>query len=70
VAACTAERLDGLPGKMLGDGLVPVPSALGQHRQVAWRLAFDDTATIVKLGHLALQTDPRVLAQLQAWLGD
>jgi len=50
------------------DGLVPLNSALGRHRDAARRLAFHDRAVIEGPGHLALQTEPAVLAQLQAWL--
>ncbi len=56
------------PAHWLGDGLVPVASALGRHREAARRLAFADTALFPALGHLALQTDAAVLAQLRAWL--
>jgi pimeloyl-ACP methyl ester carboxylesterase len=68
VAATTAKRPSGPPARWLGDGLVPVASALGQHREAARRLAFTDTAVFTGLGHLALQTDAAVLRQLQAWL--
>lgn len=68
VAATTAKSPDGPPARWLGDGLVPVASALGQHRETARRLAFTDTALITGLGHLALQTDPAVLRRLQDWL--
>jgi pimeloyl-ACP methyl ester carboxylesterase len=68
VAATTAKKPSGPPARWLGDGLVPVASALGQHREAARRLAFTDTALFTGLGHLALQTDPAVLAQLQDWL--
>ncbi|MEO6281563.1 alpha/beta hydrolase [Roseateles sp.] len=53
---------------LLGDGLVTVASALGQHRETVRRLAFTDTASFPGLGHLALQTDAAVLRQLQDWL--
>lgn len=68
VAATTARRPSGPPARWLGDGLVPVASALGQHREQARRLAFTDTAVFSGLGHLGLQTDAAVLAQLCAWL--
>ena len=68
VAATTAKKASGSPARWLGDGLVPVASALGQHREAARRLAFTDTALFTGLGHLALQTDAAVLQQLQAWL--
>lgn len=68
VAATTAKKPSGPPARWLGDGLVPVASALGRHREAARRLDFSDTAVFTGLGHLALQIDPAVLAQLQAWL--
>lgn len=68
VAATTTKKPSGSPARWLGDGLVPVASALGQHRSAARRLAFTDTALFTGLGHLALQTDAAVLQQLQHWL--
>jgi len=68
VAATTSRKPAGAPARWLGDGLVPVASALGQHRSPARRLAFTDTALFTGLGHLALQTDSAVLQQLQQWL--
>ncbi|MFT7722470.1 MAG: alpha/beta fold hydrolase [Roseateles sp.] len=68
VAATTARAPAGPPARWLGDGLVPVASALGQHRDPARRLRFTDTACFPGLGHLGLQTDPAVLARLRAWL--
>jgi hypothetical protein len=67
-AATTARKLSGPPARRLGDGLVPVASALGQHREAARRLAFTDTAVFTGLGHLGLQTDAAVLQQLKDWL--
>lgn len=68
VAATTSKKANGSPARWLGDGLVPVASALGQHRSPARRLAFTDTALFTGLGHLGLQTDAAVLRQLQDWL--
>ncbi|WP_082532506.1 lipase family alpha/beta hydrolase [Pelomonas sp. Root1237] len=68
VAATTSKSASGSPARWLGDGLVPVASALGQHRSPARRLAFTDTALFTGLGHLGLQTDAAVLDQLQRWL--
>lgn len=68
VAATTSKKATGSPARWLGDGLVPVASALGQHRSPARRLAFTDTALFTGLGHMALQTDAAVLKQLQDWL--
>lgn len=68
IAATTARKPAGPPARWLGDGLVPVASALGQHREAARRLAFTDTAVFTGLGHLGLQTDAAVLQQLTDWL--
>ncbi len=68
VAATTAKSPSGPPSQWLGDGLVPVASALGRHREAVRRLAFTDTALFTGLGHLALQTDAAVLQQLKTWL--
>jgi len=55
---------------LLGDGLVPVDSALGRHKQAARNLGFDSKRQWVAqgLGHLDLLGHPDVLAQLRAWL--
>uniref|UniRef100_UPI00192A2126 PGAP1-like alpha/beta domain-containing protein n=1 Tax=Escherichia coli TaxID=562 RepID=UPI00192A2126 len=52
VAATTASQPSGPPARWLGDGLVPVASALGRHRDPARRLTFTDTAIVAALGHL------------------
>lgn len=42
IAGVAAEHESGLPARLVGDGLVPLASALGQHRQPAFQLAFDE----------------------------
>lgn len=58
-----AGRLPGA-GRVLGDGLVTVASALGTRAG----LRFTNTRVIDGLGHLALMHDPAVRAQLIEWL--
>jgi hypothetical protein len=61
---------DGQPGhKLLGDGLVPVDSALGRHTQARRTLAFEPGRQWVGagLGHLDLLGHGDVAAQLKAW---
>jgi len=60
----------GLKGRLLGDGLVPVASALGQHRDRVRRLAFaaDRRAVVHGANHMELLSHPAVAAQLQHWL--
>ncbi|QPF75589.1 alpha/beta hydrolase [Roseateles sp. DAIF2] len=71
IAATTAGNPAGLPARLLGDGLVPVASALGRHREAARRLDFppDHQWVLAGAGHLALQTHPAVLTKLREWLG-
>ncbi len=55
----------------LGDGLVPLPSALGEHEESHRRLApgRDGEVILFQTHHLALLHDPRVRRQIVAWLG-
>jgi hypothetical protein len=59
-----------LSDQLLGDGLVPLDSALGRHRQAARTLAFDAGRQWVGqgLGHLDLLGHADVAAQLRAWM--
>lgn len=55
-------------GKLAGDGLVPVDSALGRHRNPKLTLAFDDTWIGFGMGHLDLLARDEVDAVLRSWL--
>ncbi|WP_254425639.1 triacylglycerol lipase [Polaromonas sp. A23] len=57
--------------EVLGDGLVPLSSALGQHTEPARQLAFppDRQWIAVETGHMALLHSPAVYGQLKRWLG-
>jgi pimeloyl-ACP methyl ester carboxylesterase len=70
VAATTAARRSALAERLLGDGLVPLRSALGQHPQIAHRLAFSEANQRVFFGmnHFELLQHPEVVAQVVAWL--
>lgn len=70
VAACLGPSADGLKARLLGDGLVPVDSALGQHRDPDRRLAFagDRQALVRDTGHLDLLSSAEVYRQLKDWL--
>jgi hypothetical protein len=65
-AAGAGARLDAA----LGDGLVPLASALGQHADPARSLAFPPERQwiAVDTGHIALMHSPQVAAQLLRWL--
>ncbi len=56
---------------LLGDGLVPLPSALGRHADPARCLDFPTERQWVAAGtgHIALLHSPQVYAQIKRWLG-
>jgi PGAP1-like protein len=58
-------------GGLLGDGLVPVASALGRHANPALTLAFpiENQYVAYATGHMALLKSPAIAAQLVRWLG-
>jgi pimeloyl-ACP methyl ester carboxylesterase len=70
IAGAIGTEAGALREKLLGDGLVPVPSALGQHRVKARDLNFAPGHTWVGQGinHLDLLDRAEVLAQLRSWL--
>lgn len=69
-AATLSTRMDGPRTRWIGDGLVPVPSALGQHEDPARALRVPAThrRVFTRLGHMDLLTHPDVYAQIRAWL--
>lgn len=60
-----------LKARVLGDGLVPVASALGRHREPARRLDFPDDSQVVldDTGHLDLLSSAKAFEALKHWLG-
>jgi pimeloyl-ACP methyl ester carboxylesterase len=60
----------GVRDKLLGDGLVPVASALGKHRLARRTLKFAPAHQRVfeRTGHLQLLSSPEVFEQLRDWL--
>ncbi|HEU5296623.1 MAG TPA: alpha/beta hydrolase [Burkholderiaceae bacterium] len=68
VAASLGSSTDQLKSKLLGDGLVPVASALGRHGAPDRRLAFADEAVVHETGHLDLLSSAEVFGLLRQWL--
>ena len=68
IAGTTALAAAG--GKLPGDGLVPVDSALGQHATAALTLAFPKAHQWIACGtgHLALLSKAEVYAKIESWL--
>lgn len=69
-AAVRAAKRGLLSERLVGDGLVPLDSALGRHRDAERTLAIPKHRQWVgfKMGHLELLNHPGVYSQLHAWL--
>ncbi len=69
-AATLAERRGAIAERLLGDGLVPLDSALGLHPDPARTLELPKTRQWIGygMGHLELLSRPEVYAQLSKWL--
>jgi pimeloyl-ACP methyl ester carboxylesterase len=72
VAASLAKRRSLLSDRLLGDGLVPLDSALGRHKDAARSLGIPATQQwiVYEVGHLELLSSFEVYAQLRKWLQD
>ena len=59
-----------LKDRLLGDGLVPVASALGKHRLARRTLKFppEHQRVFERVDHLQLLSDAAVFEQLRDWL--
>jgi pimeloyl-ACP methyl ester carboxylesterase len=70
VAATLAERRGVIAERLLGDGLVPLDSALGRHSDPARTLELPKQRQWIGygMGHLELLSRPEVYAQLSTWL--
>jgi hypothetical protein len=70
VAATMAQKPGRLHHSLIGDGLVPLASALGEHRRPSLALRVPDTHRLVVAvcGHLELLSHEQVYAQLHRWL--
>ena len=70
VAAPTAAGPSALADRLIGDGLVPLRSALGQHDDVRRNLAFAKESQWIayRTNHMALRSRPEVTEQIVRWL--
>jgi len=70
LAATLGKNAGDVGDRLLGDGLVPVDSALGRHDDAGRQLVFPPECQWVAtgLGHLDLLSHAEVYAQLRAWL--
>ncbi len=70
VAATTAAKRGTLADRLIGDGLVPLHSALGQHHNARRNLKFAKTSQRIffRMNHTALLSSPDVYRQMLQWL--
>jgi pimeloyl-ACP methyl ester carboxylesterase len=70
MAASLGDRRGLVADRLVGDGLVPLDSALGRHRNPARALRIPKERRWIgyRMGHLELLHRPEVYAQLRSWL--
>jgi pimeloyl-ACP methyl ester carboxylesterase len=70
IAATTGKVAGDLSARLIGDGIVPLASALGRHANPRRALAFDPSRQWVAhdTGHLDLLSRPEVYAQIRRWM--
>ena len=70
IAATTGRKVGDLSDRFLGDGLIPLRSALGRHKKSALTLSFPEAQQWVGYGmnHLGLLSQPEVYEEIRRWL--
>ncbi|QOY96519.1 alpha/beta hydrolase [Massilia sp. UMI-21] len=70
IAGSTGRRLGDMRERVLGDGLVPLDTALGRHPDPAYTLRFPEAHTWIAFGihHLDLLSRVEVYQRIRAWL--
>ncbi len=70
IAATIGKRAGHLSNRLIGDGIVPLESALGHHANPGLALTFEESRQWVahRTNHLDLLSRPAVYAQIKRWL--
>jgi hypothetical protein len=70
VAATLAAKRSAVADRLVGDGLVPLPSALGHHENADRQLHFASAQQLLvyRTSHMQLLSSPQVTQQLLKWL--
>jgi pimeloyl-ACP methyl ester carboxylesterase len=70
IAASTGKSAGALPERLIGDGIVPLESALGHHANPKLAIDFEPSRQWVAYGthHLDLLSRPEVYAHIKIWL--
>ena len=68
--AATTEKTDGLRDGLVGDGIVPVNSALGRHEDPGMTLSFGESRQWIgyNMNHFDLLSEPAAYEQIRRWL--
>jgi len=71
-AAIRAQQRNGLSARLIGDGFVPLDSALGLHRDATRALAIpkERQSIVYRTKHVELLNHPEVYSQLRLWLDE
>jgi hypothetical protein len=72
IAASTGRSAGDLSDRLLGDGIVPLPSALGHHANPKLAVNFERSRRWVayETNHLDLLSRPAVYTHIRRWLAD
>jgi pimeloyl-ACP methyl ester carboxylesterase len=70
--AATGEKTGGLDDGLLGDGIVPVDSALGRHKDPEMNLSFAESRQWIghDMHHFDLLSNPAVYKRIRRWLAE
>jgi hypothetical protein len=70
IAGTTGRRRGDIRDRLLGDGVIPLDTALGRHTEAAHTLLFREEHQWIAFGvhHLDLLSSPEVYERLEAWL--
>jgi len=70
IAATTAKKSNNLKAKIVGDGLVQLESALGQHKNVNKKLHFKkpNTYIVYENNHMDLLSNIKIYSKIKTWL--
>jgi hypothetical protein len=70
IGATLGSRAGDLKSRVLGDGIVPLDSALGIHKNAEYSLSFPESNlwTGYGMGHMDLLRRPEVYARIRDWL--
>jgi pimeloyl-ACP methyl ester carboxylesterase len=70
IAATTGRKVGDLSDRFLGDGLIPLRSALGRHKKSDLTLSFPEAQQWIGYGmnHLDLLSQPEVYEEIRRWI--